>query len=273
MRTIISTSGGLDSTYVLWKTLSTTDDEVTAVFLDFSNIDVETAKRKYDIMLLPNLSTSQVDIDRFNAICRWIKDNVRNFNSEIHNVDLLRFRRGLDVIERPNTRETYFVDLAIERINANLMDRIISGYGKVESDGFAHGGTKNGVRRPSSAAAHDRFVLDAKRGQIDFPLIESKYTQANALIEMPQELIDLTHSCIKDNSTPCNKCIKCDNRNFSLEMVKSGKTSDEIYDYLISKCIQEDGTWISLKFWLKSRDPKAWQKWPMPQWPQSYKCS
>jgi len=268
MRTIISTSGGLDSTYVLWKILSTTSDEVTAVFLDTNSIDPILAQNKYDIRWLQSSNTINSTKNHTVSICDWLKENVRDFTLEIHTVDSTKFRKGLDVIDRSNSINGYFTDMAIERINSNQIDRIVSSNER-ENDGFSHGGTKNGIRRPGAMEFRDRFVSYATRGQIDFMLTDMNYTQANALIELPQELMDKTISCdaVLDNLEPCGVCFKCKKRKFFCDAIDEGKTAQEIYDIVEAKSVQGDGTWLSMKYWINGNTEPTW---PMPQWPSSY---
>ena len=47
MKTLVALTGGMDSTYLLWKLLSQTSDEITAINLDVSNTDPYLYK-KYD---------------------------------------------------------------------------------------------------------------------------------------------------------------------------------------------------------------------------------
>jgi len=282
MRTVMSFSVGLDSTYVLWKILSTTNDDVTAIILDTSEVDLDVASMKYNVRRIHKGSVIKKNVERAEAIQNWLKTNVRDFTLEVHKMDLSRFRTGLAMIEKPNTTAQYVTDLVIERINNNLVDRFVVSDEK-ENDGASHGGTKNGIRRPGTMETYDRFVADATRGQIDFLLLDSPYNQANALTEMPQELIDLTHSCSVNSETACGNCFKCRKRKFFCDEIASGKTPQEIQDIIESNSVQDDGTWISMKFWLKAMSANTLSanassslpvpKWNMPQWPTSYKVT
>jgi hypothetical protein len=100
---------------------------------------------------------------------------------------------------------------------------------------------------------------------------------------MPQELIDLTHSCSVNSETACGNCFKCRKRKFFCDEIASGKTPQEIQDIIESNSVQDDGTWISMKFWLKAMSANTLSanassslpvpKWNMPQWPTSYKVT
>jgi 7-cyano-7-deazaguanine synthase in queuosine biosynthesis len=278
MNSLIALSGGLDSTYVLWKTLATTTDQVTAIFLTWETQPsvpgqffpsfvstqkiIDDSQKKYNLKWNENAYVNMKQSVLVQNITQWLKKNVRDFTLDVQIIDPVRF--NLDKINHTNT---YFIDLAIERINAGVADKIICAHEK-ENDGWSNGGTKNGVRRSGSMECYDRFVADAKRGEISFPLLDQPYTQANALAVMPKELVDLSSSCIRDPSNSCGACFKCKKRQFFCDEIASGKTVEEIVDFVKSKSIQPDGKWVSMKSWLgeMNSDP-----FPTPQWPTSYK--
>jgi 7-cyano-7-deazaguanine synthase in queuosine biosynthesis len=275
MKTIISVSAGLDSTYLLWRLLSNTSDEITAVFMDASDLEFQSvAINKYDFRWMDNNEVIKSRKNTINQICNWLKENVRDFTLEIHTMDITRLHKGLASVNKPNGMNTYFIDLAVERINNNEFDRIACANER-QNDGYSHGGSKNGVRRPGAMEFYDRFVAAATRGQIDFILTDEPYTQANALLEMPQVLIDMTSSCVVETSfqQPCGTCVKCIKRKFFCDQIAAGKTAQEIYDLVESKCVQDDGTWISMKYWMMTDDITTCPKWPMPQWPNSYRVT
>ena len=80
MKTVLNISGGLDSTYVLWKLLSTTSEEITAVFFQSTHIDDDTRK-KYNLggALRDNRFVNDQQNEIIDIIGKWLKSNVRNF--------------------------------------------------------------------------------------------------------------------------------------------------------------------------------------------------
>jgi hypothetical protein len=265
MKTVISLSGGLDSTYVLWKLLSTTTEEITAIFLDNQKLSKEDVE-KYDIRGYENININVQQREVVQNICEWLKKNVRSFTFIKHPIDSSRFH-----LDNTNSLITYFIDYSIEMINAGTIDKIVCSTEK-ENDGWSHGGTKNGIRRPGSMEFYDRFIANAKRGELSFPLLDAPYTQANALKEMPNELINLSSSCSRSPVAPCGECFKCKKRQFFLDQINEGKTLEEIIALVESNSLHEDGTWKSMKVWLGDMKTDA-EFIQMPEWPSSYKIT
>ena len=206
MRTIIGNSGGLDSTYALWKLLSTTDDEVTVVVLN-TNTLTQQIRDKFDVRSFNSAENGIGRSQRVQNILNWLAANVRPCT--VVNVDLDEnvLRRGIDY---PNNPQTAIVEWAIAKINAGEADKVIVTTER-ENDGYSNGGTIT-TRAPGAIAAKNLFVEFATRGEISFMLLDSGYHQGVALREMPQALIDLTHSCDVQGSEPCGVCFKCSKR-------------------------------------------------------------
>jgi len=254
MKTIIGFSGGTDSTYLLWKLLSQTTDEVTAIFIDMQNVGLPIYTR-YDLRSFSN-SSSQVAA----SIVQWLTDNVRPFNFIVSPFDQAYAIRGFGNCNNP---QTYVARYAIPRINANDLDRLVAACEK-ENDGAANGGTIE-VRRPGGMAVRDIFVANATRGSVDFPLVLSNYTQANALAEMPSELLALTNVC-----EPGSQEFKCKKKVWFQNLLDEGKTPAEAWSIYYANCTQVSGKWFSMKFWLYDVQPSSSNLWEMPEWPTSY---
>ena len=67
MRTIIGNSGGLDSTYALWKLLSTTDDEVTVVLLNTDGLTNQVITR-FDVRSFNGMEVTLFVCKRFSRL-------------------------------------------------------------------------------------------------------------------------------------------------------------------------------------------------------------
>lgn len=270
MRTIIGNSGGLDSTYALWKLLSTTDDEVTVVVLNTGTL-TEQVKNRFDVRSFNSLSDSNGRSQRVQNILNWLAANVRPCTVVSVDLDENVFRRG---IEYPNNPQTVIVEWAVSKINANEADRVIVTTER-ENDGYSNGGTIT-TRAPGAIAAKNLFSEFATRGEISFMLLDSGYHQGVAMREMPQALIDLTHSCDSKDAEPCGVCFKCSKRKFFAEAIASGKTDEEIRAKVASKSELPDGRWRSMKHWIAEevttcRTPAMDKTWDVPSWPTSYK--
>jgi hypothetical protein len=254
MKTVLPFSGGVDSTYALWKLLSETQDEVTAVFVDISNISPADITR-YDLRSFSGSDRTTSDI-----AAQWLQANVRSFTYIVQPFDAQYAPRG---IENVNSPPTYVTRFAVPRINTGEFDRLVCTNEK-ENDGFANGGTIE-TRRPGSIAAREIFVANATRGSIEFPLIDSNYTQANALAEMPSELLSIVDHCaVGDTSFKCQKKIWFQN------LLNEGKTPAQAWGIYYATCTQVAGKWFSMKFWLGGAQPSTKNLWDMPQWPSSY---
>jgi len=242
-RTLIGLSGGLDSTYTLYKTLTETNDEVTALIISFNR----TSYNKSILMDVESKEEYEGKIRNIKKIVGWLKANVRDFTLVEHEYDpdlLIRSQ-----IDTPGVGPVvYIVMHAVEKINRNELDKIVLSNEK-ENDGFnysRHGHT------PGAKRALDFFKSKAKRGSITFPLIEMNYHQGNAISELPKELYAMTRSCSDADydSEPCGICFKCSKRKFFAEMIDQGKSMEEIADYVYQKSMKPNGKWRSMKVWL-----------------------
>jgi 7-cyano-7-deazaguanine synthase in queuosine biosynthesis len=270
MRTIIGNSGGLDSTYALWKLLSTTSDDVTVVVLNTETL-TEQVKNRFDVRSFNSLGDGNSRSQRVQNILNWLAVNVRPCTVVSVDLDENVLRRGIDY---PNNPQTAIVEWAIAKINANEADKVIVTTER-ENDGYSNGGTIT-TRAPGAIAAKNLFVEFATRGEISFMLLDSGYHQGVALREMPQALIGLTHSCDVQGSEPCGVCFKCSKRKFFAEAIASGKTDEEIRAKVASKSELADGRWRSMKHWIPEEVPTCRYQpmdktWDMPSWPSSYK--
>lgn len=268
MKTIIALSGGLDSTYALWKTLSSTDDTITAVTLVFDDLSPE-MQSEYGVRSVASSIPSPIRFSKTRAIVKWLKDNVRDFSYVAVNVTPDIMDKGL-----PNSPQTMLVNWAVTKINSGEADKIVNS-AEIENDGYSNGGTLTS-RAGGASAARSVFVQKAMRGEIDFMLSTESYSHAVAMSEMPQELIDLTRSCDRDVETPCGVCFKCSKRKLFAEALASGKTAAEVTQYAINKSTPQPGRWRSMKHWLAEEvptcdRPASSETWDMPSWPTSYK--
>jgi 7-cyano-7-deazaguanine synthase in queuosine biosynthesis len=267
MKTIIGNSGGLDSTYALWKLLSSTDDEVTVVLLNTDDLTTQ-IKTKYDVRSFNSRQPNDGRVTRVRSIVDWLSANVRPCTLAEVNIDASVLKRG---VEYPNNPQTIIVDWAISKINANLADKVVVTTER-ENDGFSNGGTI-ATRAPGALAARDRFTDNATRGQLSFMLLDMNYHQGMATREMPADLFALTRSCDSPAPEPCGTCFKCSKRKFFAEAITDGKPDDEIRTYVASKSELTDGRWLTMKNWLKD-DVSTYvgggdKIWNMPVWPSS----
>jgi 7-cyano-7-deazaguanine synthase in queuosine biosynthesis len=268
MRTIIGNSGGLDSTYALWKLLSTTNDDVTVVLLNTDDLTPQ-ARQKFDVRSFNSAQSNATRMDRVRSIVDWLNANVRPCTLIEVRLDETVLRRGVD---HPNNPQTVIVDWAVQKINAGEADRVVVTTER-ENDGFSNGGTI-ASRAPGAIAARDRFVADATRGELSFILLDMNYHQAVALRELPANLLALTRSCDSPAPEPCGVCFKCSKRKLFAEAISEGKTDEDIRSYVALRSELPDGRWRSMKHWIAEdvstcAVPANNASWEMPSWPQS----
>jgi len=264
MKTIISNSGGLDSTYALWKIASSTNDEIVSLHLDASKI-TDRLRQKYDIRSLTSVNGQK---DRATQITDWISRSIRQCSFVCVELGEQHLRQG---IENINSQQTLIVDWAVSEINAGRADRLIIATER-ENDGYSNGGTLKS-RSPGSIAARDRFIAEAKRGRLDFILLDAGYHQGVAIRELPPELMSMTRSCDGMGEEPCGVCFKCSKRKFFCEAILHGKTDDDLREYISSKSELPSGRWRSMKDWLRD-DISTYncveiESWAFPVWPSS----
>lgn len=240
MKAAVSFSGGVDSTYAIWKILTTTQDDVMAVVFDTDDLTPEDYETN-DIRLFPKGKTLASTLAKAQPIVDWFAANLRPIELVIVPVELPKL-----IPDWPNTPETYFTNWAVEKVNVNELDRIIISHEK-ENDGNANRGSR-GREGPASWLAHDLFVANATRGSVEFPLIESDYHHGVAMSELPANLMALAGSCNSDRED-CT-CFKCSKMKFFEREVQAGKTMSEIADYVMSKSLQSSGQWLTMKAWL-----------------------
>jgi hypothetical protein len=257
MKTFVSLSGGMDSTYLLWKLLSETTDEITALHVDLTSLAPKLIQ-KYDIRSFSFEEDAAANLTKINEITAWLKTNVRDFNLIIEPISTDYMVRG---IGSPNNPPAYITRYAVQHINDGTYDRLCMS-NEWENDGAAHGGTVT-TRRNGAWVAHEIFMAQAQRGSIDFTLLDMDYNQAYALSEMPQELRDL----VWDSQDQSLKSMK---RHYFANLLQEGKTPAEVGQIAKAKCILPDNKWHSMKFWVLGQEPTDATTWDMPTWPSSY---
>jgi len=255
MKTVLTFSGGIDSTYVLWKLLSETQDEITAVFVSTDGV-TQSEFNRYDLRAFGASGQSTVD-----AAAQWLQSNIRQFTYSVQPFDAQYAPRG---VENVNSPQTYLARFAAPRINSGEFDRFVCTSEK-ENDGWSNGGTIN-VRRPGSVAARDIFIQSATRGSIEFSLISENYTQANALSEMPSSLLSIVDHCVLGDIS-----YKCRKKQWFQNLLDQGNTPAQCYDAWYANCTNAyAGKWFSMKYWVDGVQPTEQNTWAMPEWPASY---
>jgi hypothetical protein len=261
MKSLIAFSGGMDSTYVLWKCLSQTTDDVTAVFFYGGNLS-STDLTKYNLRSFTEiLQLNSID-PASQAVVDWLKANVRDFTLIVEPLNTAYFSVDPNY---PNNPQSYCIRRFVYDFNSGVYDQMLSSCER-ENDGWSNGGTTPQSRGVGSMIARELFVQMANRGRLDFSLIENQYNQAIALSELPQALLALVDTCAIDDMG-----FLCQKRRFFKQLLAEGKTQQEIRNIVNQNSITPDNRWMSMKLWLNANPyPPLSQSWDMPTWPSSY---
>ena len=283
MKTLIAVTGGVDSTYVLWKYLSTTQDKVTAIHFDTEYVD----QRTYKIRNMWRPKASVIQKKSLNDIVPWLQQNVRSFEYVEHVTDPSKFSSMTIWPE-------YMGAYAVEHINNGTYDNFVTGHCKA-NEGYGAGSSAAGVVKQGHYVMWEQFKADATRGQITFPLFDVPYDRSVALTSLPSDLLNMVSLCddqLWNHDTnsleDCGHCTKCALKYFYNGQIASGKTSDQIMTYVNELSAGPNSSYIPQKYWLQAQvantetyfvvPPRNFvendditQPWPQPIWPSSYK--
>lgn len=234
MKTLLSFSGGLDSTYVLWKLLKTTDDEITAM-----NIDFRLSKVAINIQV-EHCGYQEI---AGRDIVSWLKRNVRDFTYIEH--------KAYDTL--PDEENViYFIRRAIPWLNAAKYDRICVGlqYDETGIEVMAKDpGERRGVDRRK---VMNNIFSEAKRGELWIPMETWREAKPHAVASLPKDLLDMVVTCVNPsigqngNITDCGSCFRCLYVEKIQHMLGNGMTPDNVLDWRINEGIKT-GVWRGIR--------------------------
>jgi 7-cyano-7-deazaguanine synthase in queuosine biosynthesis len=230
-KTLVPFSGGIDSTYILWKLLTETDDEVTAMYLNeehyYGNIFGDKSSIQYQRSL--NLVDELRKIRDF----RYIKHNVRQN----------------DITDEIQNKMLIIIQCAAPFINDGSYDRIASGSSYEDKRQKV---VEHLEYTPMYYAEHRLFERLCNRGEYWQPLVHGewhiKYNRSHAMVNLPSHILSMTTGCNKpiienetDEFIECEKCYKCNMKRKYNELLSQGMTCDEITDWKFKKCYEYGG--------------------------------
>jgi 7-cyano-7-deazaguanine synthase in queuosine biosynthesis len=271
MKSIVAFSGGLDSIYVLWKELTETSNEVTAVYFATPN-HIYNIRQKYKIKAISPASQSIPLANKMQELAFIIEKQTRPFSMAVVPYDSSKI---VDPETGSNHGSVLRVKWAIDRINAGMADRFVAGHCR-DNDGALADNAETQKTDTASSLSMDAFKALATRGEYALPLQDTNYTIAHAYAELPQELLDAHLSC--DSSATigsCGVCYKCSMHQYAKGKLASGMTPDQFFEHTMSKSMISPGMWRSERRWLAEEVPTyqtdITNDWPMPEFPTSYK--
>jgi 7-cyano-7-deazaguanine synthase in queuosine biosynthesis len=201
-KSLVLFSGGLDSTYILYKLLSETDDEVTAItFQRDYDSELYVAYPPLNFVRLPKLVEELRKIRNFQHIVRTVTEEEMN----------------------PDTDHTYtyFISYAAPFLNDGTYDRIVTGRTAEQWDKKVQVADHKTIQgSPTNVAATRLFRRLVTRGEVWNPLQKNvwheNFNKWHAFYYLPENLYRLTFSCNRpisiDNGADiesCGQCYKC----------------------------------------------------------------
>jgi tRNA(Ile)-lysidine synthase TilS/MesJ len=160
MKSIVAFSGGLDSIYVLWKELTETSNEVTAVYFVTSG-HLYDVREKYEVKALTTPIQSMALANKISDLASLIESKTRPFSMAIVPYDTTKIIKPSN---GSNHASVLRVRWAIDHINASLADRFVAGHCR-DNDGALADNAETQKTDTASSLSMDVFKQFAKRGE------------------------------------------------------------------------------------------------------------
>jgi hypothetical protein len=209
MRTLVAFSGGLDSTYILWKLLKESDKQITAMFLD----------TRYMI----NCNLGQAPVEEQSV---YLEVAIERIVSYLQNIRHFEYVKKNVYSFLPDERLcVHFARYAANQINLGNYDEAMHGEQSRRSGRLAYAATV----AFSQIADISKFTCPLR------PTIWNKWT-SHQLQELPIELSNLTISCqmprvsVDGNINQCGTCAKCVRGSFVGLKLSEGIDADAIIE-------------------------------------------
>ena len=231
-RTLCAFSGGLDSTWLAYRVLTETDDELHLFWMDFSNLfftDRDGNQKRYYNELLP---AEKIVGPR---IVEWLNVNVRKVTFEtIEGVEPDPL-----ATQAPGATARSWRVIPMLRVAADLCAK--SGYER-----FIYARSPENVRTPGQEKRWEWFYqfwesIAPKGVTFETPLIKDWQGRPHAIAGLPPELLALALPCNNPlivNGEPqiCNVCDKCFlTAEARKQLEKKNAKPDKILDDLLKK--------------------------------------
>lgn len=232
MKTLLAFSGGLDSSYILWKLLTETTEEVTVFYQNNANID-------------QNLFTED-DASKSSMIWAVVEEykKIRPFQYVEY------FTRPDELHPQLKHRNLLIIIQNYKKINDGTYDKLV--FGSSYEDRHIKV-VPHLDWTPTYYAERRLFKHVCTRGELSYPLCDGtwhkNYTKAYAMLNLPDEYKNLILSCNKpifDETRPnkarnCETCKRCLlNRKYE-EMLTSGYTPAQILKWRFDKNLEYGG--------------------------------
>jgi 7-cyano-7-deazaguanine synthase in queuosine biosynthesis len=242
-KTLVLFSGGLDSTYVMYKLLSETEDEITAVLLETANGSTnKISSPKDQNRHVLNIVNELKKIRDFDYVVKQVWDD--EYDEEVM-----------------NHYYTYFVAYAAPFINSKTFDRLVTGRTWEQFNKKLVETEDKRIGNPSYFATIRLMTKLTRRGYLWNPLIthdfHDHFNRWHVFKYLPDNLKTKTFSCnspikTEEKNKPCKECYKCLWDELVNIFKENGSTAAQVEDFRRKKC-REYG--ISkkdapMRFWL-----------------------
>lgn len=216
-------SGGLDSSYLAWLILSTTDDELKTFWMDLSHIVYQTPQgpERYYHDLLPaeNIIAPRV--------IEWLSQNVRPVTFQI----IPNVRHDPEPVDFPGGTSRGWRVIPMLKTAVSLM----AGF-----DRFVYAKSPENIRTPNQPARDAWYQKwwqeNAPAGTtFETPLLAAWQGRPHALSYLPSELLKIILTCnrpkiIDGEPVNCGKCDKCRLTAESKRLLAEGVDPDTALD-------------------------------------------
>ena len=232
MKSAVAFSGGYDSTYLLYKLLSETDDEITAISFQRP---VGTQKNNKNWFVQTDASPIHIP---------QIIDELQKIRSFTH---ITRIVEDTEITDQNSEATVFFIEQYVSDINSGKYDRLVSGRSWEQWNEYR---VNYMLGTLTDISAQRVFFREAKRGEFWMPLVtdafHEKYCRWHVLKYLPENLKKLTISCsdptIENGKViRCEECHKCMWDDKVKWMMDQGWNADQVNTWKFLKGLQYGG--------------------------------
>ena len=231
MKTLLFFSGGIDSVWLLHKLLTTTKDEVTAVYVDPTYMDKHVGKYN----LVQSIYTKQ----KVTKLIKWFKSNCRDFEFKIKIAKFLPEKFNMDNPYEPQ----YLAYLGSIYANEGIAGRVVTGNGPRTVDIKWNTADRNDSKQSQWVNVYKIFRENLNHNvsaTYQQPIVEEYHAnKMQRQIEIPSEIN-------KDDMVLCVHAIQLENGTID----RCGMCYNECWSEYVYHCIEN-----------KLCEPKNWANW------------
>lgn len=235
-KTLLSFTGGMETTYIAWKLLTETDDEITLLYLQ-KQPDVE----------MRNIDAYPEIIQQAQPLLDYLQ-NIRPFNLIIKDI------AQEEITPDTDHYYTFLVNYAIPLINAGTYDRLVTGRA---ADQAGQKVLADQMGSPSSIAGQRLWDAHATRGSLWHPLVTGDFGHEGSkpyIVDLlPYALKEKTFSCVipvvgLEKLESCGMCFKCLWLKKIDEMMQDGMSPEEIDEWRVERAFYYGGGTVMAPF-------------------------